>query len=342
MSLQMNELAAFLKVHDNYAVLGHVNPDGDASGSCIALALALREMGKRAFVYLPGGLAETYRTFETTVEIISEAEPSYEPSFEPRFEPSFEPETGLAVDVSDMQRLGSGLAIYEKCTHRAVLDHHATNPGFGEVNMVDGEAAACGELALELIGELGVALNAEMAQWLYIALYTDSGQFGYSCTRARTLEAAAACVRAGADPDRISRELYRSRSEGKTRLLGMVLSGLEMNEEKSMCWARLTDGMLQRAGAKREDSEGLVNYLLEIRGVEFACLAEERGRGQTKISLRSRQWLDVAREVALPLGGGGHARAAGVTLEGEMEEALGRVLSVARQALENKAEQEKE
>lgn len=326
---RMTELAAFLKAHDNYAVLGHINPDGDASGSCIALALALRALGKRAFVYLPGGLAEMYRGFETTAEIVSGGEVP------------FVPETGLSVDVSDAHRLGSGREIYEGCAHRAVLDHHATNPGFGEVNVVDGAAAACGELALELIGELGVELSAEMAQWLFIALCTDSGQFGFSSTRPETLEAAAACVRAGADPDRISRELYRTRSEGRTRLLGLVLSGLEMNEEKNMCWSRLTDEMLHRAGALREDNEGAVNYLLEIRGVEFACLAEERGERQTKFSLRSKQWLDVAREVAQPLGGGGHARAAGVTLEMPMEEALETVLSRARQALENKSKQEK-
>ena len=325
---RMTELAAFLKAHDDFALFGHVNPDGDAAGSCIALARALQKLGKRAFVYLPGGLPEMYKVFPCTVEIVDgEALP-------------FAPQTGFAVDVSEPHRLGDGRALFEACAHRAVLDHHATNPGFGEVCVVDGDAAASGELATALIHALGVELDPEMGQWLFIALATDSGRFGYASTRAETLEAAADCLRAGADVDGITQQLYRTRSEGRTRLLGLVLAGLEMNADKTMCWARLTDDMLSRAHALREDNEGIVNYLLEIRGVQFACLAEERGSSQTKFSLRSKGRVDVAADVAVPLGGGGHACAAGVTLNLPMEEALQTVLRTAEAALQNLQEQE--
>ena len=317
----LNELAAWLQAHDDYAVLGHVNPDGDASGSCIALCLALRSLGKRAFVYLPGGLAQMYAAFPCSVEIASGNELP------------FTPETGFSVDVSELNRLGSGGGVFASCAHRAVLDHHETNPGFGDICVVDGQAAACGELAVALIRELGVALTAEMATWLYIAICTDCGRFGFSSTRPETMEAAADCLRAGIDVDMIHRELYRTRSEGRTRLLGLVLSGLEMNAEKTMCWARLTEDMLARAHALREDNEGVVNYLLEIRGVQFACLAEERG-SQTKFSLRSKPPFDVAARVAVPLGGGGHACAAGVTLNLPMEEALQAVLRQAESSLQ--------
>ena len=325
---RMTELAAFLRAHDDFALFGHVNPDGDAAGCCIALARALQKLGKRAFVYLPGGLPELYRVFPCTVEIA-----------DGRALP-FAPQTGFSVDVSEPNRLGAGQQIFDRCEHRAVLDHHATNPGFGEVCVVDGEAAACGELAAGLIRELGVEMDAEMAQWLFIALSTDSGRFGYASTRPETLEAAADCLRAGADVDGITQQLYRTRSEGRTRLLGLVLAGLEMNDDKTMCWARLTDDMLSRANALREDNEGVVNYLLEIRGVQFACLAEERGSKQTKFSLRSKGGVNVATDVAVPLGGGGHACAAGVTLNLPMEEALQAVLKTAEAALKNHREQE--
>ncbi len=325
---RMTELAAFLQAHDDFAIFGHVNPDGDAAGCCIALAKALRNMGKRAFVYLPGGMPELYSVFPCSVEI---SDGSSLP---------FAPQTGFAVDVSEPHRMGAGREIFEGCAHRAALDHHATNPGFGEVCVVDGDAAACGELAVALIRALGVELDAEMGQWLFIALCTDSGRFGYASTRAETLEAAADCLRAGADVDGITQQLYRTRSEGRTRLLGLVLAGLEMNADRTMCWARLTDDMLSRAHALREDNEGVVNYLLEIRGVQFACLAEERGSGQTKFSLRSKGRVDVAADVAVPLGGGGHACAAGVTLNLPMEEALQTVLRTAEAALKNLQEQE--
>lgn len=318
---RLNDLAAFLKAHDDYAVLGHINPDGDTSGSCIALCLALKAMGKRAFVYLPGGLAKMYTCFERSVEIVSGKEFPYQPK------------TAFSVDVSDIQRLGEGREIFEACEHQVVIDHHSTNTGFGEVCFVDGHAASCGELAVELIRELGVELSTEMATWLYVAICTDCGRFGFSSTRPETMEAAADCLRAGIDVDMIHRELYRTRSEGRTRLLGLVLSGLEMNDEKTMAWARLTDDMLQKAHALREDNEGVVNYLVEIEGVQFACLAEERGENVTKFSLRSKPGFDAAANVAVPLGGGGHACAAGVTLNMPMEEALNLVLEKASNAL---------
>lgn len=320
---RLSELAAWLKAHDDFAVLGHVNPDGDASGSCIALCLALKSLGKRAFVYLPGGLARMYHSFACSLEIASgENLP-------------FAPQSAFAVDVSEPERLGEGGAIFAACRHTAVLDHHGTNPGFGEICAVDGMAAACGELAVKLIRELGVELTLEMATWLYVAICTDCGRFGFSSTRPETMEAAAQCLRAGIDVDAIHSALYRTRSEGRTRLLGLTLSGLEMNGDKNMCWARLTQDMFARAQAMREDSEGIVNYLLEIEGVRFACLAEERG-AQTKFSLRSKPPFDVAANVAVPLGGGGHACAAGVTLNLPIEEALKAVLERARIALESK------
>lgn len=319
---RLTELAAWLKAHDDYVVQGHIFPDGDSAGSCIALCLALEKLGKRAFVYLPGGLAKLYSGFECSVQILSGADNL-----------PFRPETAFSVDVSEENRLGDGHALFHACESRAMLDHHGTNPGFGDVYFVDGSAASCGELAVELIHALGVELNAEMATWLYIAICTDCGRFGYSSTKPETMIAAADCLRAGIDVDRIHRELYRTRSEGRTRLLGLVLAGLEMNETKTICWARLTDAMLAEANALREDNEGIVNYLLEIRGVRFACLAEQRGQN-TKFSLRSKPDFDCAAQVAVPLGGGGHACAAGVTLNLPMEQALQAVLSRAEAALQ--------
>ena len=176
---RMTELAAFLRAHDDFALFGHANPDGDTAGCCVALALALRKLGKRAFVYLPGGMPELYKVFPCTAEIADGRELP------------FAPQTGFSVDVSEPNRMGAGRELFEACAHRAALDHHATNPGFGEVCVVDGDAAACGELAVALIRELGVEMNAEMGQWLFIALSTDSGRFGYASTRPETLEAAA-------------------------------------------------------------------------------------------------------------------------------------------------------
>ena len=214
-----------------------------------------------------------------------------------------------------------------------MLDHHGTNPGFGEIYHIEGERIATGELVTELIGELGVQLTKDMATWLFIAISMDSGHFQFEGTAPSTMHAVAKLLEAGLDLGTISRELWRTRTKARTHLLGVVLSDLEVSDDGKVAWARLTNAMLQRCSALPEDNEGIVNYLVEIEGVEVGVLAEERANG-TKFSLRSKLWLDVAEDVARPLGGGGHSRAAGCTVNLPMEEALEVVLKQARKALE--------
>ena len=180
---------------------------------------------------------------------------------------------------------------------------------------------------------------------LWAAFYILCACLGFIQERSEGLQVLLTCLsllfflppavllyQAGRKKDRKELTLLRNLSAASLglTLLGLVLAGLEMNAEKTMCWARLTDDMLSRAHALREDNEGIVNYLLEIRGVQFACLAEERGSNQTKFSLRSRGKLDVATDVAVPLGGGGHAAAAGATVPGGIAGAKRAILDVLR------------
>lgn len=317
----MNKLADFIRANDDFIVIGHTNPDGDAHGSVIGLTLALRKMGKRAFAYLPGGFNQLYADFSCPLEI---AQGTALP---------FEPKTAFAVDVSEVSRLGSAKEIFDRCEKRALMDHHESNVGFADVNLIDPAAAAAGEMAVALIEALGVALDEEIAKWLYIAVVTDCGRFGYSCTRPETMEAAAKLLRAGFDLDDVTRKLYSTRSEGRTRLLARVISDMQFDSGKQLCYALLTPKMYEECGAVPGDNESIVNYLLEIRGVQIAFIVEEKG-ADAKVSLRSKPPMDVGAKVAQPLGGGGHACAAGVTLKNmPIESALEKVLAYARQAL---------
>ena len=321
--ITIEQLAQWLIGRDDILLMGHVFPDGDATGSCLGLMLALEKLGKRVEVRLPGGVAGMYRDLPGADRAVASEVP-----------PAFAPKAVLAVDVSEFSRLaGADGSIFEACPDTAVLDHHGTNPGFGGMICLDGSAAATGELVVALIEAMGVALDRDMARCLYVAISTDCGQFQYPNTRPETHAAAAKCVQAGADCESITSRLYRTRTLGRTRLLGLVLAGLEISPDGRMAWARLTEDMLEKAHALREDNEGIVNYLLEIDSVVFAALAEQRG-GRTKFSLRSVSPFDVAKHVAVPLGGGGHDRAAGVTLDMDMEDALKVVLDKAREALE--------
>ena len=326
-------LAAWLRERDDFILLGHVAPDGDAVGCCLGVCLALRAMGKRAVACLPGGVPRMYAWLPGAGDALDPERLSMDAL-------PFEPRTAFALDVSDQPRLGeAGNALFDACGERALLDHHSTNAGFGDVYALDGEAAAAGEMAVALIDALGVPLTREMGECLFVAISTDCGQFNYSNTRPGTFRAAARCSEAGADVAAITERLYRTRSVGRTRLLGLALAGLELSPDGRLAWARLTEDMLRAAGALREDKEGIVNYLQEMEGVRIAVLAEERG-GATKFSLRTRAPLNVARDIAVPLGGGGHDCAAGVTIGLPMEQALGRVLSLAREALEKMRNEE--
>ncbi len=323
----IDALADWLKARDDFVLLGHVAPDGDAAGCCLGACLALRALGKRAVACLPGGVPLLYAGLPGAGEALDIEQVS--PGMLP-----FEPKAALALDVSELPRLGeAGQALFEACPERAALDHHATNPGFGDVCALDGEAAAAGEMVVELIDALGVQLTREMGECLFVAISTDCGQFSYSNTRPETFRAAARCVEAGIDVAAITERLYRTRTVGRTKLLGLTLAGLELSPDGKLAWARLTEDMLREAGAIREDKEGIVNYLQEMSGVRISVLAEERGE-ETKFSLRTRAPLNVARDVAVPLGGGGHDCAAGLTLAMPLEPALAKVLAVAREAIE--------
>ena len=325
----IDKLADWLRDRDDVLLLGHESPDGDAAGSCLGIWHALRAMGKRAVVCLPGGIPMLYAGLPGAAEVC-----------DTDAKLPFAPKAALAVDVSEFARLGeAGQRLFEACPDRAALDHHHTNPGFGQLYFLDGDAAAAGELAVDLIDGLGVALSQDMATCLFVAISTDCGQFNYSNTRAQTFRAAARCADTGIDIAGITERLYRTRTVGRTKLLGLALAGLELSPDGQLAWARLTEDMLFKAGAIREDKEGIVNYLQEMRGVKIAVLAEQRGES-TKFSLRTKAPLNVARDVAVPLGGGGHDCAAGMTVDLPLEEALGKVLALAREALKNQGSSE--
>ena len=315
-------MARWLAARDDIALMGHVYPDGDAAGSCLGLWHALRALGKRVVVCLPGGVPELYARLPGADAVVVTGDPL-----------PFEPAAAVAVDVSEADRLGeAGRALFDRCEHRAVIDHHGTNPGFGQLMLLDADAAAAGEIVVEVVEAMGVSLSKDAATCLFTAISTDSGHFSYSSTRAQTFRAAERCMAAGIDIAHITEWLYRTRTQARTRLLGLVLADLHVSEDGRMAWAFMTQAMLDATHARREDNEGIVNYLREIAGVDFAVLVEERG-AETKLSMRSSPALDVARDVAVPLGGGGHPRAAGASVKCGLEEALEKAVALARKAL---------
>lgn len=309
-------LARWIETHDDIAVIVHFRPDGDAYGSALALTAAIRALGKRAFPACDDPVEPKYRFLPGWEDFATaEALP-------------FQPKAALGTDVSTRDRMGKLADVFDSCDDRAVLDHHDTNEGFGDVCYVNENAASTGEMALNVIEELGLVLSNAMAVSLYTAISTDSGNFSFHATSPDTLRAAAGCLEAGVDVEDVTRRLYRLRTLGKTRLIGCALSKIEMFAEGKVAAIRLTKEMFQQTGTTSADAHGIVNYLNEIDGVRIGILAEEQASG-TKFSLRAAGDANVA-QLAQRFGGGGHVAAAGISMNGEaLDAAFDKVIAAA-------------
>lgn len=311
-------VAEKLRAAGTCAVIAHVAPDGDTLGSALALALALEGLGVRADVYCQDEVPKMYRLL-----------PGWERVKAPPAEAIAYP-VAVSVDVSDEGRLGSCAALFHAAGERIVIDHHKTNPLFGDVNMVL-EGAATAELMLDVLDALEAPLTREIADNLFVALSTDTGNFSYANTTGRALRAAARLAEAGADIAELTRAVYRVRSPQKTRLIGRAIAGMRLEAGGRIGLICLSEEDFALSGAMDEDTEGIVNYASECEGVQIAILARPSGKG-VKLSLRSTGGADVGA-LAGTLGGGGHAAAAGVTLPCGMDEAVERILDAARGAI---------
>ena len=312
--MTISEIARWALEQNDFALMAHVRPDGDSLGCTLGLKLALEQLGKRAVVVYPGEIPEMYRFLPGTDAIVDETNLP------------FVPQAVIAVDVAKADRMGRAGEVFEACATRAVVDHHEVFDCAEPRHHIRPEAAACGELVYELICEMGVVMTTDIADCLYTAMSTDTGNFNFSNTTANTLRCSAACIEAGVNVSELTRRLFRLRKKGKVKLLGMCLNGIEYFEDGRLSLVKITDEMLAEAGAARSDSEGVVNFQLETEGVQVAILAQQISGG-TKFSFRSLGHIDVAA-LSRELGGGGHARASGATMMLPMDEAVAQVLEV--------------
>ena len=305
-------IAEWLKQHDDIAIITHIMPDGDALGSSLALLHALKALGKRAFVCdrdeVPGFLHLL---------------PGWETVVRPDAIP-YPPKAVISVDCADEGRMGTAGALMEGDIPKAVIDHHETNQTNIVPALVDGEASASGVLVLDVIKELDAEMTKEIARCLYTAISTDTGNFSFSNTTPEALTAVAECLKAGIDVSEMSFQLFRMKSQGRTKLLGRALNGIEYLENGQIALICLNRADFAECGALDSDTEGIVSFGIDTAGVEVAILAVERV-GSTKFSLRTRERINAA-QVAATMGGCGHARAAGVTLQLPLNEAVEQVL----------------
>jgi phosphoesterase RecJ-like protein len=213
------------------------------------------------------------------------------------------------------------------------IDHHPKNDYFGDLNWVEPEASAVAMLVYRLLLGLGVSITPEIAVNLYVAILTDTGSFQFSNTNADTFAVARELAAAGADPGEIAQAVMMNQSESRVRLLARLLGTLDLDESGRIAWIYMDKEMLERTGADPEDTEGVVNYPLSINGVVLCAFFREEADRRFRVSLRSKDGLDVG-SVAEKFGGGGHRNASGLSVEGSFEEVREQVLEHLNQLLD--------
>jgi phosphoesterase RecJ-like protein len=294
-------------------VCAHVDPDGDAIGSVLGATLALRSRGIAAVPTLADS---------ATVPITYAFLPGCE-----LFAPAADipaPDVFLALDTPTPARLGSAQQLADGAPLVVVADHHPDNRHFGDVELFDPRAAATGQIVWRLLKHLGVAPTADIAYCLYVALMTDTGRFSYGNTGSRVLRDAANMVIAGADPYAAYDATYERRSPGSLRLLGVALSRITLANGGRVAYSWVGEEDLEATGTTMPETENLVDAVRQLGGVDAVFLAKVVG-GNVRISLRSKTGADVGA-VARQLGGGGHAAAAGATVQGDLDDALAALL----------------
>ena len=308
-----------LRKAPNVALFSHISPDGDCTGSMLAIGLALEKMGKVVSFYNPNSVP-SYLSFLPGSSRISKELPNPQPKIL------------LFVDCTDLERVNMSRADISGDSIVLNLDHHISNLFFGDFNWVDAEASAVGEVALTLINKLGVEIDSDIATNLYTAIVTDSGCFQYSNTTSQTHRSAADLLDLGVDLSRIHNNIFNQKPLAQIKLLQCALEGLEIYGDGQLAMMTLNSEDFRKSGAGLELSEGLVDHARSIIGVEVAVLLKEVGPQEIKGGLRSNLWLNV-NEIAGLFGGGGHKRAAGCTLKIPMADAKQSIVTAIEEAL---------
>jgi phosphoesterase RecJ-like protein len=287
-------------------ILPHIDADGDCLGSSLALSLVLRKMGSNPVICLEEEMPDMYKFLpgRDMITVYREGR-------------DFHSDLVIAVDVGDVQRLGERAVYFRDAKITVNIDHHVTNTFFADINDVRPGYSSVGEIMVDIIDELGTGFDRDTAECLYVAIAFDTGGFRYGNTTSGTHIAASRLLGTGIDVAGISRKIFETVSYEKVMLTGEVAGTIRLVCGKRVCVMRITHEMMKKTGASEEDCEGIINIGRSIRGVEVAVLLREHGNG-IKANLRSNEFVDVA-EIASMFGGGGHQRAAGFFLDGDID-----------------------
>ncbi len=313
--------------HQRFLLTTHVRPDGDAVGSELAMAAALRQLGKDVTIVNAQPCPPKLRFLDPNKTLLALGQDVAAKDLD-RFDAL------MSLDTAACNQLGQMADVVRTTSaEKIVLDHHVIHDDPDAQMFKDPKAEATGRLVIEAADQLGVSLTPEMARAAFVALVMDTGWFRFSSTTGDTLRLAARLIEAGAAPDQIYCALYENDTLQRLQLVGRVMGRVEMELDGRLIHTHLSQADFQATGAHASDAEDMINLTLAVGGTEAAVLLVEMPDGRFKASFRSRSDLDCTT-VAEQFGGGGHKKAAGATVDGPLENARTKVLDAMRQAMQ--------
>ncbi len=301
----LNKIVDIIENNNSFLITSHVYPDGDSLGTMLGLGIFLKEkLGKQVDMVQDGQIPGVYKFLPqwNAIKNQDQLQEKYQ--------------VLIALECPSPSRMGTVMQNVQPGYVVVNIDHHKDNQLYGDINWLDAEASAVGELIYEIIYKINPdALTPEIATCLFAAMFTDTGGFHYSNTTGKTLRYSADLLDRGVNGWEIARKVYHTRPYNMTRLLGKMMAGIHIVHQGKIAYGIITREMFQECGCEPNDTEGFINPIRAVEGIEIGILFQETLDGKTKASFRSMGRYDVA-ELAQKFNGGGHKMAAGALMEG--------------------------
>ncbi len=317
--MTLDNILEEIKKAKTIVILTHETPDGDAIGSSLAMKIAVEELGKKADVIIP--------KYSRIFSFLPGANEIKEDSSLKKYD------LAISVDCADLKRLAKGEEYFETAKTKIEIDHHSINTMFGDYNFVNPVAPACCEILIGMFEYFGIEITQELGTCIITGIITDTGGFQYSGVTAETFEFAAELLQKGVNISNVYTRVLSTKTKANFELSRLASNRMEFLEDGKVTFTYINLEDEKKAGAEEGDHEGLVDIGRNIEGVEVSIfIREKEGANGYKVSLRSKEYVNVA-DVCLMLGGGGHIRAAGCFLQGTVEEVKQKILEEIKKVL---------
>jgi phosphoesterase RecJ-like protein len=321
----MDKIITHIKEAHHILLASHSEPDGDAVSSILALGLAIGQLGKKTTIYNASPIPAVYRFLPSVERIVR------------HIKKANTYDVALVLDCGDLPRVGEASATISRIPLVINIDHHISNTGFGDLQLIDPLACSTAEIVYRLIKAMDVSIDKAMATSVYTGILTDTGSFRFSSTNRAAFAISQEMTELGVEPHAVAQHVYGTYSLGRIKLLNLALDSIEISENGKLSIMTVTGAMFAETGTHPEDVDGMINYARRIEDVKVAALIHEQkngktysnGQGHYHVSLRSDGSVDVAA-IAGSFGGGGHTSAAGFQIETSLKKLKSDIITLAQ------------